>query len=247
MTGFKNFILRGNLVELAVGLRSWPSPSPPSSPRSSAWLTRPDARQRVGVLQHRREQLRRLPQRRDLVRDPRRGRLLLRRDALHQGQGEVLPSQEPGTPADIALLEEIRDLLADQQTPDAGPRPDGRSAVVRRHLRAAASRRPRSSPPVGRLGVALVAGGVGQHVAEDLGEPPALALASPRRLLVARSGCSSGGRSCAQPVGGRRPRRALGRRSRSATRRCRRRTPLAASRSGRLGEPGGRRADRVAR
>ena len=44
-----------------------------------------------------------------------RRRLLLRRDALHQGQGEVLPGRGAGTPADVALLEEIRDLLKAQQ------------------------------------------------------------------------------------------------------------------------------------
>ena len=38
-------------------------------------------------------------------------RLLLHRDALHEGQGEVLPGRGTGTPADVAVLEEIRDLL----------------------------------------------------------------------------------------------------------------------------------------
>ena len=44
----------------------------------------------------------------------------------------LFPSPEPGTPEDIKLLQEIRDLLAPR--PGADHRQSG-SAVVRRHLR----------------------------------------------------------------------------------------------------------------
>ena len=97
MTGFKNFILRGNLVELAVALIMAPR-SPPSSATVGMLMDligkaggTPDFSSTTG-----RRSPRRVPQRGGLVRDPRRGRLLLRRGALHQGQGEVLPERRAG-------------------------------------------------------------------------------------------------------------------------------------------------------
>ena len=109
MSGFKNFILRGNLVEIAVGLIMALSFAAVVT-SFTAWLTSllPDSTDRRLLGRH---VLRRLPELRRLVRADGRRRLLLRRRALHQGQGAFFPSEPEGTPADIALLEEIRDAL----------------------------------------------------------------------------------------------------------------------------------------
>ena len=123
MTGFKNFILRGNLVELAVAV-IMASPSPPSSPRRSPhWLTsdRPDAAADFSE-----------PTGRNSF-----GACLTAVIAFvimaavvyffvvvpyTKAKEKYFPSPEPGTPEDIKLLQEIRDLLAaqsGQQPPSA--------------------------------------------------------------------------------------------------------------------------------
>ena len=129
MTGFKNFILRGNLVELAV---------------ASSWRrVRGRRHGLLGMLTDLiagRRHSETSPTTRgdsfgaflnaaDLVRDHGGGRLLLRRHALHQGEGEVLPQPGAGHAGGHRLLEEIRDLLAAAATDrTAGDRP-GRAAA----------------------------------------------------------------------------------------------------------------------
>ena len=138
-----------------------------------------------------------------------------------RAQEKFFPKEEPGTPDDIALLEEIRDLLAGRSTggpaggsPRRRARPsrlDGRcatsQAVVGGHLRP----QPRV---VGRavtsyVVVPVVGRRLRQHVAEDLGEPGAAARPVPGRLLLGslrRSGhaqspfCSAS--ACASADGG---------------------------------------------
>ena len=87
-----------------------------------AWLTSTCCRTAAEMFKSRARELRGLPQRRDRVRD-RGGRLLLRRDALHQGQGEVLPERGArGRPPTSRCSQEIRDLLAaGSKAPDADP------------------------------------------------------------------------------------------------------------------------------
>ena len=88
-----------------------------------------------------------------------------------RAQGEVLPQpDEAGTPEDIELLQEIRDLLAPGSAArsDAGPpHPWWGGTCARSHVVVGVrGGRPRRRVP-------LVARGLGQHVAEDRGEPPA--------------------------------------------------------------------------
>ena len=86
------------------------------------------------------------------------------------------PSEEEGTPADIALLEEIRDLLGAQR--HSRPRLDADPCAAAGSRGAAvpgvASRLVAAAGPV-RAGVPLVGRRLREHVAEDLGQP-ALAL-----------------------------------------------------------------------
>ena len=101
MSGFKAFILRGNLVELAVAfiigasfatvvttftavIMGFVSKIFGGSPNFDCIMIWKDE-DGVGIPG------RRLPHGPDRVRHPGRGRLLLRGDALHEGQGEVLP------------------------------------------------------------------------------------------------------------------------------------------------------------
>ncbi len=187
MSGFKNFILKGNLVEIAVGLIMALSFAAVVT-AFVAWLTSllPDAAS---------EFFGRAPG----------GAFGAFLNALisfvlmaavvyffvvlpyTKAKEQVLPGAEEGTPADIALLEEIRDALKAR----GGLRSDVRavSAVVRRHLVAI--------PVVALAGVVLAPGRgrrfvcSGTHVAEDRGESLAafpLRLGQRRRLS---SGSSS--------------------------------------------------------
>jgi large conductance mechanosensitive channel len=110
MTGFKNFILRGNLVEIAVGLIIAVSFASVVS-TFTAWLTSllPDSADKVfsdqtyfgsflnAVVAF----------------------ILLAAVVYFfvvvpytKAKERFFPAEEEGTPADVALLEEIRDLLA---------------------------------------------------------------------------------------------------------------------------------------
>jgi large conductance mechanosensitive channel len=110
MTGFKNFVLRGNLVEIAVGLILAVAFSQVVS-SFTAWLTSllPDAADDVfstttyfgrfmnAVIAF----------------------LLIAAVVYYlvvlpytKAKERFFPADEAGTPADVALLEEIRDLLA---------------------------------------------------------------------------------------------------------------------------------------
>ncbi len=120
---FREFILRGNVVDLAVavvigaafGAVVTAFVADIITPIVAAIVGKPDFAgaavhdQRVGV------PVRRLLQRRDLVRADRRCDLLLRRqarerpDGAAQGQGGARPAAPP---EDVQLLTEIRDLLA---------------------------------------------------------------------------------------------------------------------------------------
>ena len=229
MSGFKAFILRGNLVELAVafiigasfatvvttftavimGFVSKIFGGSPNFDSIKIWKDE-DGRRHPG---------RRLPDRPDRVRHPGRGRLLLRGDALHEGQGEVLPLpvEEPaGTPEDIALLTEIRDALVardgstggtrrTRSTGPAPPRPpppdrrdrrprcrrDSRGPVSRGGAGRCGAARRRGSRPSTRAVAPLVGGGVGQHGAEDpVASPPAFRLGL-RAARASRSTCAA--------------------------------------------------------
>ncbi len=111
MTGFKNFLLRGNLVELAVAFTSaWPSPR--RGPRFTEWLTSL------------------IPGGTDLFADDSKAAVFL--NALiafillaavvyffivvpyTKAKERYFPSEEPGEPVDVALLTEIRDILRAQ-------------------------------------------------------------------------------------------------------------------------------------
>lgn len=118
MTGFKNFILRGNLVELAVafimglafasvvtatvalimdligkvgGTPDFSSYSP-GGVSVGAWLTALISFLILAAVVY------------FLIVMP-----------YTKAKDKFFPTEEPGTPADIALLEEIRDLLRDRQ------------------------------------------------------------------------------------------------------------------------------------
>ena len=111
MTGFKNFILKGNLIEIAVGLiMALAFAGVVSS--FTAWLT--------GLLPGGFD---------DVFGDAQEGDLGFFLNALiafqvmaavvyffvvlpyTKAKEKYFPGEETGTPADIALLEEIRDLL----------------------------------------------------------------------------------------------------------------------------------------
>ena len=190
MTGFKNFILRGNLVELAVALimalafaavvtafTAWLTGLMPGSSVDELLQRQPSglsARFLNAVI---------------VVRDPGGGRLLLHRDALHQGEGALLP--EPGAGHAGGRRAARGDPRPARRPAGARPRPTpparraaepGRvsAAVVRRHLGAAARRRPGPRRPSrAGPGSRSSAGRLRQHVAEDLGQAaPALPVGS---------------------------------------------------------------------
>ena len=118
MTGFKNFILRGNLVELAVALimalafaavvtatvdlSSWDRSARPAASRTSArctpggllvgaWVTAVISFLIIAAVVY------------FLIVMP-----------YTKAKERYFPSPEPGTPEDVKLLQEIRDLLAQQ-------------------------------------------------------------------------------------------------------------------------------------
>ena len=135
MTGFKNFILRGNLVELAVAFIM----AIAFTAVVTATVDLIIGPHRQGRRRRRTSRLldpvrhldRRLAHRGHHVRDHGRGRLLLHRDAVHEGEGAVLPEPGAGHAGRHPAAQEIRDLLAAQQ---AAARDLLSSAVVRRHL-----------------------------------------------------------------------------------------------------------------
>ena len=127
MSGFKNFILRGNLVDLAVAVIVGTAFAAVVA-AFTAWLT--------GAL----------PGLDDTFKDTKAGEFAFFLNAVlaflilaavvyfavvlpyTKARERFFPSPEPGTPEDIELLQEIRDLLAAQQggaaatiTPPADP------------------------------------------------------------------------------------------------------------------------------
>ena len=117
MTGFKNFILRGNLVELAVALIM----APGVRSRGQGHRRPPDGHHRQGRRPPRLQQL------------PAGGLLigvwitavisfLITAAVVYYAivkpytvaKERYFPSPEPGTPDDVKLLQEIRDLLVAQ-------------------------------------------------------------------------------------------------------------------------------------
>jgi large conductance mechanosensitive channel len=124
MTGFKNFILRGNLVELAVafvmglafaavvtatvdlimGLIGKVGGQPdfkgwqPGGLPFGAWITAVISFLIMAAVVY------------FLIVKP-----------YTVAKDRFFPAEEAGTPADVALLEEIRDLLATRQGPAGGP------------------------------------------------------------------------------------------------------------------------------
>ena len=176
MDGFKNFLFRGNLVDLAVAVIIGTAFGAVVT-AFTAWLTAlmPDSADDVFTNG-------RTPSARSST--PSSSFVILAAVVYFlvvtpyvEGQGEVLPEPAPGTPEDIELLRQIRDLLA----ASVAERPARASAQPRCRLTrggAAPALEPRPrrrrrgpEPP----GVALVAGRLGQHVPEDLGQaPPAL-------------------------------------------------------------------------
>ncbi len=115
MTGFKNFILRGNLVELAVAVIIGTAFAAVVA-AFTAWLTATCSRRRRLDVRRRRE-----------------GDFAFFLNALisflilaavvyffvvvpyTKAKERFFPSPEAGTPPDVALLTEIRDLLASRQ------------------------------------------------------------------------------------------------------------------------------------
>ena len=180
MTGFKNFVLRGNLVDLAVAViigtafgavvttfTDWLTGLMPESARQDLQHTR---RSSFGAFLN------------AVI------SFLILAAVVYffvvlpytKAKEKYFPSEEPGTPDDIALLEEIRDLLGGRSSLtrrrlSRWDQTAARSAVVRAGPGRAARRRAADSPGGGCLGVALVAGRLGQHVAEDRGQPAARA------------------------------------------------------------------------
>ena len=124
MTGFKNFILRGNLVELAVAFimaaafaavvtatvavimdligKAGGTPDfsnySPGGVSVGAWLTALISFVIIAAVVY------------FFIVMP-----------YTKAQEKYFPKEEPGTPDDIALLEEIRDLLADRSTGGTPP------------------------------------------------------------------------------------------------------------------------------
>ena len=127
MTGFRNFVLKGNLIEIAVGLImalafaavvtafvAWLTSLMPDSATNIFSSTEPFGAFMNAVISF----------------------VLLAAVVYFfvvlpytKAKERYFPSEEAGTPADVALLEEIRDLLAAQ-----GNRPPSDLSVVRRHL-----------------------------------------------------------------------------------------------------------------
>ena len=223
MNGFKNFLLRGNLVDLAVAViigtafgavvtdvhRLADRRSCPSRRRSTSRTT-----SRTPSV---------LPERRDLVRDPGRGRLLLRRAAVHEGQGAVLPEPGAGHARGHRAAAEIRDLLAAAEHRHAGSADDltgCQPAVVGRHLGA--------QPVVAGVRVAAGPGSASRSSLVVSGSTSPKTAAEPARALPAVSA---------------RPRLARRRRSRAEAERPRPRRP----RPRRPSRSGARRAARAAR
>ena len=97
MSGFRNFILRGNLVDLAVAVIIGVAFGTVVA-TFTHWLTSllPDSAD--DIFSNVAELLRRVPQRRDRVRDPGGGRLLLRGMPYTAAKEKFFPSPEPGTP-----------------------------------------------------------------------------------------------------------------------------------------------------
>ena len=203
MTGFKNFILRGNLVELAVafimGLAfaavvtatfaladgpdrqdRWPAELQRLEPggfRSASGSTAVISFLILAAVVY-----------------------FLDREALHDGQGEVLPRRGPRHPR--------RRRRCSRRSATCWPRAGVRSEPARVRAQPWCGGTCRLQPLVGAARsrvcglVGVVAGLLGQHVAEDLGQPAAarLALLGGERLSLVGSRCIG--------VAARRPRRA---------------------------------------
>ncbi len=111
MSGFKNFILRGNLIEIAVAFIIAASFAAVVTAFTN-WLTSllPEGAGRC-VQQGR--AVRRLHERADRVRAARaRSSTSSSWCRTPTAKEKFFPSPEPGTPEDIKLLQEIRDLLS---------------------------------------------------------------------------------------------------------------------------------------
>ena len=119
MTGFKNFLLRGNLVELAVALIMAVSFAAVVT-RFTEWLTglMPDSAS---------EYFSTAPQSFGAFLNAAVAFVLLAAVVYFfvvvpylKAKERFMPAEEEGKPSDIALLEEIRDLLRAQNRPTAG-------------------------------------------------------------------------------------------------------------------------------
>ena len=171
MSGFKNFLLRGNLVDLAVAVIIGTSFGAVVT-TFTAWLTAQMPESAVGVLHQHGELLRRVPQRRDLVRDPGGGRLLPRGAALHPAKEQFFPSPAPGTPEDVTSSRRSATSCVPVGPPDrrASPaQPWWGGTCARSHVSPGSPPAVRRRTPRGPARPSWSR----QHVAEDGGQPPA--------------------------------------------------------------------------
>ena len=223
LKGFKDFILRGNLVELAVAFIMAAAFAVVVTATVALLM---DIIGKIGgdpglqQLRTRRRQRRCLAHRGDLVRHPGGRRLLRHRDALPKARERDGPRQgrraRCASPEDVALLTEIRDLLAQRNASASTAGSESQLTVMRRYvaedLVVAA---PRLVATAASSEVVL-----GQHVAEDLVEvaaasvaarPPPGAAPRPRgelaaRLVTSRRGSSRCGSSAQRSATTRRTR-----------------------------------------